>query len=378
MTGLEDLIRTQDYLPLRYEEHLDESAPKFRLIPHAEIMVGSQAVYLIEGILPRTGVTVIWGPSGCGKSFITQDLVMHIAMGWAYRGRRTKEGTVIYFAAEGASGFRARVEAFRREKLVEADRPPFYMIDATISLIKDHSELVRSIRVGLSEGEPAVVVLDTLNRTFDGSESSDEAMTAYVNAAHAIKTAFGCAVIIVHHSGHNTERMRGHTALLGAADASISVKHDASNNIVMAVEKMKDGTTGDEFVSRLKSVNVGVDENGEAISSCVVEPVDLAPAAKSAQNAPKLKVLTKSGKTALTAITRAMDEVGEVPPACSHIPADVKCVTIEQWRNFAYRTGISTSSEARARQQAFKRASEELIGEGHVVVWDPYAWTLKR
>jgi len=39
------------------------------------------------------------------------------------------------------------------------------------------------------------------NRSIRGSESNDEDMTAYVNAADAIRTAFEGAVIIVHHCG---------------------------------------------------------------------------------------------------------------------------------------------------------------------------------
>lgn len=37
-------------------------------------------------------------------------------------------------------------------------------------------------------------------------------------------------------------------------------------------------------------------------------------------------------------------------------------MTVGQWRDDAYRMGISTSDEDRAKRQAFKRASEYLIG----------------
>ena len=41
-------------------------------------------------------------------------------------------------------------------------------------------------------------------------------------------------------------------------------------------------------------------------------------------------------------------------------------MSVDQWRQYAYSSGISASSESRARQQAFKRASEYLIGGCHV------------
>src|SRR5262249_27956496 len=39
---------------------------------------------------------------------------------------------------------------------------------------------------------------------------------------------------------------------------------------------MKDGATGDIIGSRLKQVEVGKDQDGEPITSCVIEPVDVA------------------------------------------------------------------------------------------------------
>ena len=60
----------------------------------------------------------------------------------------------------------------------------------------------------------------------------------------AIRDAFGCVVVIVHHCGHNADRPRGHSSLLGAADVLIAVKRDAADNIVAMVEASKDGTLG--------------------------------------------------------------------------------------------------------------------------------------
>src|SRR5262245_11040235 len=103
-----------------------EIAPRFRLIPFDRITVGSELVSLIKGIIPRTGLVVVWGPPKCGKSFWTFDLVMHVALDWPYRGRRVLQGPVVYLALEGGQGFQARVEAFRQRFLAEEHGPiPF-------------------------------------------------------------------------------------------------------------------------------------------------------------------------------------------------------------------------------------------------------------
>src|SRR5215204_6338233 len=85
--------------------------PRFKLKPFAELTVGSESVYLVKGLIPRTGLTVVWGPPKCGKSFWVFDVAMHVALGWDYRGRRVRQGPVVYFAFEGAHGFNGRAEA---------------------------------------------------------------------------------------------------------------------------------------------------------------------------------------------------------------------------------------------------------------------------
>ena len=105
-------------------------------------------------------------------------------------------------------------------------------------------------------------MLDTLNRSLNGSESSDEDMSAYVRATDAIRETFDCSVLVIHHCGINDSRPRGHTSLTGAADAQLSVKRDYTGNILVTVEFMKDGEAGDTIVSKLESVEVGIDEDG--------------------------------------------------------------------------------------------------------------------
>ena len=177
----------------------------FPLVPFADLRPGQEPAYLVKGLVPRVGLTVAWGPPKCGKSFWTFDLAMHVALGWEYRGRRVHGGPVVYCAFEGASGFNARAEAFRLQhpdveelECRSTSRPP-------MDLVADNGALIASIRDVLRldyvDNEPALVVLDTLNRSLRGSESDDKDMSAYVRAADAIREAFECAVVVVHHCG---------------------------------------------------------------------------------------------------------------------------------------------------------------------------------
>jgi hypothetical protein len=271
-------------------EEDDPLPPRFKLTPFERLQPSTAPAYLIKGLFPRAGLAVVWGPPKCGKSFWVTDAMLHVALGWLYRGRKVTQGGVVYCAFEGAEGYGKRAEGFRQRRLAEDAAPvPFYLVAARMGFVKDHSDLISSIKDQIAY--PYVVVLDTLNRSLDGSESDDKDMGAYIKAADAIREAFGCLVVIVHHCGVDGTRPRGHTSLTGAVDAQIAVKRDAAGNVVAEVEWMKDGPEGDVIVSKLDAVEVGIDDDGEPITSCVVEPVDIT------ATAPAEPKLTKNQQT---------------------------------------------------------------------------------
>jgi hypothetical protein len=280
--------------------------PPLALLSWAQIVITDTDEYLIDGILPAAGLVVVYGPPKCGKTFWLFDALMCIALGIPYRDRSTQAGKVIYCLFEGQRGFAKRKEAYRQHHQLsdDAEEPPFYLLPVKLELVKDHPRLIEAIKLRANGHPPRVIVLDTLNRSFTGSESSDEAMTAYISACDAIREAFGCAVVIVHHSGLVEGRARGHTSLLGSADAQIAVKRDPLDQVVATVEFMKDGEDGVEIVSKLVSFDVAIGDTGKTLSSCVVVPVDgpaAAPERKlSANQQTMLTILQKAGAAGLS------------------------------------------------------------------------------
>jgi AAA domain len=341
---------------------------RFRLRAFNTITVGSELVYLIKGIIPRVGLVVVWGPPKCGKSFWTFDLVMHPALGWKYRGRRVQHGAVVYLALEGGKGFEARIEAFRRRFLPnKPDDIPFFLVADALNLVKDHPELIGCIRLQAQGNLPVVVVIDTLNRSLAGSESDDKDMAAYIRAADAIRHAFGCVVIIVHHCGVDATRPRGHTSLAGAVDAQLAVKRDAADNIVVTVERMKDGAEGASLVSKLEAVDVGTDVDGDPITSCVVVPVDGAAVRTTTRK------LSDRQKLALDALADCTVGHGSPTPSSFGLPAGLVAVDVNAWRNELYARGVLDRG-AKSPREDFRRVknslqARKLIGERDGVVW---------
>ncbi|WP_336490929.1 AAA family ATPase [Methylobacterium nigriterrae] len=344
---------------------------RFRLTRFDAIRMGTTPRYVIKGLLASTGLALFWGAPKCGKSFLVLDMLLHVALGRPYRGRRVRQGTVIYCALEGQTGFEARAAAFTKRHLVgHSDPVPFFLMPTPLNLVRDFAELIKDIRAQMPLGEiPTAVCLDTVNRSFDGSESDDAAMTTYVQAADAIREAFGCLVVLIHHCGHDGTRPRGHTALPGAADTQIAVKKTADGVITVTVELQKDGPAGDTFSCQLEAIEVGTDDEGDAITSCVVTPADQpnAPVVKAARR------LSPKQCNALAALTEATLNHGAEPPAAFGLPKTIRAIPIDRWRDELHARGVIEQGDKNPRT-TLRRIREGLlarhaIGEREGLIW---------
>jgi hypothetical protein len=338
---------------------------QLRFTQFSKIRLSTKSRYLVKGIVPNVGLVVVWGEPKCGKSFLVFDMTAHIAAGWEYRGRRVKQCPVVYFALEGQEGFVARVEAFRQVHSVSDI--PFYLSADRIVLPQDGAAVVASVRQQFPNVKPGVVVLDTLNRSIGGSENDPSDMGQYVRAADMIREAFNCVVIVIHHCGVEGSRPRGHTSLTGAADAQIAVKRDDADNIVATVEFMKDGPQGDTIVSFLEQVAVGTDDDGDAITSCVVRPAE-------ASNSKAKAKATGPAAIALRILQDTIVEEGEVPHSNTHIPPNTRTIAEKTWRANCY-AGMTTDDTTRtARQKAFVRASNKLQEQKLIGKYGDHVW----
>lgn len=341
---------------------------QFKLVPFDAIEVGKTRNYLVKGLIPREGLVVVWGPPKCGKTFWVFDLSMHVALGWPYRDRKVQPGPVVYVACEGERGLAARVEAFRQEFVGELlDRPAFHLVTTRLDLVGQQGGLVGDIRSQIGDMAPVLVVIDTLNRSLAGSESSDEDMGAYVKAVDFVREQFGCTVLVIHHCGHESTRPRGHTSLAGAADAQIAVSRQADKSILARLEFMKDGPEGEEIRSELDPVELGADEDGDPISSCIIRPfAGVATAGGDSK-------LTAQNRRSLSLLHDAMENAGEIAPD-GRIPPGVTAVKIELWREYCYRGQLADSDKADAKRQAFGRNFKQLQNVGAILYWEPWVW----
>ncbi|RYC29409.1 AAA family ATPase [Lichenibacterium minor] len=351
-------------------------AKHFDLIPFDEIQLSTAPNYAVKGLLPKLGLAVIWGPPKCGKSFFVSDLLLHVALGWAYRGRRVRQAAVVYCCLEGAEGFNNRMLAFRQAKLgEEAAAVPFYLSPTPLDLVKDHAALITSIRSVLGDMHPGVIALDTVNRSLAGSESSDEDMSAYIRAADALRDAFKCLIVLVHHCGLDATRPRGHTSLTGALDVQIAVKKAGDLTVSAIVEFNKDGPEGAEIVSRLVPVEIGTDDDGDPISTLVVEAIEGERPLISAAIQEKGPKLTDDQKLGLEALLTVTLEIGKPLPSSFGIPGNPRAVSVTSWRGELERRGIVDPNGPNPRQ-IYKRIHDGLCAKAKAAERDGQIWPL--
>ncbi len=225
----------------------------------------------IKGVLPADGIAAIYGPSGSGKSFLGVAFAVAIAEGSPIFGHATKPAAVLYVGLEGESGYRGRVIAWQRHNgraMSEGVRfllQPFRLTDP-----QDVADLAAVCAPG------CVVFIDTLNRAAPGmDENSSKDMGGVIEGAKTLQRLTDGLVVLIAHTGKDsTKGLRGHSSLFAALDAAVVVERDDEARR-WKVDKAKDGKDGAEHPFRLNVVEIGTDEDGDAITSCVVVPEEV-------------------------------------------------------------------------------------------------------
>ncbi len=232
--------------------------------------------WLVKGVIPRTGLGVIYGESGAGKTFITLDLALSISRGihWNNNKVNTSIG-VLYVSAEGGSAISKRLNAYSKFHKIDSSQLSLGVVTVGINLRDgDCYKVIDACKKREEIGQPfGMIILDTLNRTMGGGdENASKDMGEYISAVGKISDETNSFVLIVHHTGKDTKRgARGHSSLRAAVDTELELKSEDDQKI-LTVTKSRDGETGAEFFYRLKTIDLGYDLDLEPITSCVVIP----------------------------------------------------------------------------------------------------------
>lgn len=254
-----------------------EAAPSRFVFEPAHLFAQVKASqWWVKGVLPKATLAVVYGASGSGKSFAVLDMAFAIARGEPWRNNRTRQGRVAYIAAEGADGFRKRLAAYGQHHEVDLQGVPLMVMGTAPNLLeaKDSAAVAAAVKAA---GGADIIIVDTFAQVTPGAnENASEDVGKALAHAKRIAEATGAMVLLVHHAGKDAARgARGWSGLRAAADAEIEVVRTDNGSRYMRLSKSKDGEDGQEWGFELLQVTLGMDEDGDAITSCVVREAEV-------------------------------------------------------------------------------------------------------
>lgn len=255
---------------------------RFNIQQAGDFCEGEPAEWLVDDVLPDADVSAIIGESGSGKTFWVVDLLMAVARGVPWRDRDTKQGAVFYICAEGAGGFRKRLNAYAQFHGFDLSTVPFYVLGDCPNLMEkgDIKDLLEAINQ--MPEKAAVICADTWAQVTAGAnENSGEDMGRALAHCKVLRRKTKATVVLVAHTGKNADRgMRGWSGVKGALDAEITVERSGEYRSA-TITKLKDGEgEGSEFAFTLESVHLGTTPKGKDITSCVVKAGNNVPKAQ--------------------------------------------------------------------------------------------------
>lgn len=311
---------------------------RYKLMDIATTARAKPIGWRVKGVLPTMGIAAIYGPSGSAKTFLALDLAMAIANGLPWFGKRTKACPVVYVCLEGEAGLSNRLRAYLLHKHTGGE---CYTVTQPLDLLKDKDapELAKAImEIGAGNG---LVIVDTLNRAAPGiDENSSVDMGRAIAMLKGFQGAVGGLVLLVHHTGKDaTKGMRGHSSLHAALDAAIEVTRNGDQR-GWQVAKSKDGEDGAGQPFQLEVVHLGLDEDGDPITSCVIKQ----------GGAPVSKPLSPALQLGLESFNAAATD-GKAG--------------LENWRQVFYQS--STGDTLEGKKKAFQRVRNQLVELGRLV-----------
>lgn len=356
--------------PRVYTAGRSDAVKPFVLV-RASDMAARAPTFLIRDVMETSSLACIFGDPGCGKSFMSLHMACCVATGTPFFGLPVKQGVVIYLAGEGHGGLARRVSAWEAETGASMTDAPLFISAVAPRLLDDaHTEAVATAvaDVAGSEGAPCLIVVDTLARSFvGGDENSSQDMGRFIAALDAMKNVYpGCTVLVVHHTGHADKgRARGSMALLGSMDAEYICRKEG-DAITLGNTKMKDAATFSPKGFALKSVTLGVDDEGREYGSAVLVASDVV------TKASKKKPASGKYAVALQALSEALIEDGRIISGPNYPNRPV--VSMSKWRDMCRRHGISNTDTDEAAKKAFQRSKDKLVEDGFVRQFDDFVW----
>jgi hypothetical protein len=274
------------------------NASHFRLWLDADLERRPSPRWLVKRVIPDAGIGAIYGDSGTFKSFLALDGLAHIANGQDWFGYRVKRAPCVYVPFEGQGGVPSRIKAWRLAQAAKRNPEILMSVVPPDDVLSNIAVIMDPINLREKADQDALVAtlteqgwaggvlcIDTLAHASAGLDENSSAMAEMLSIFRDLQLKLGGVILLIHHSGKDASRgMRGWSGMHAAMDFVIECQRDKDSEALSAefvLTKVKDGTSGVRTKFLLHGIQIGIDEDGDSMSSLVVAPTQAGEAPES-------------------------------------------------------------------------------------------------
>ena len=332
--------------------------------------------WAIKGVLALDEDSSWFGPPGGLKSALLTDVAVHLATGRDWRGHTTKQPLgCVYFALERAALTRRRLAAYAvRDRLRSL---PIAVTGEIIDLIDVACVDTIADTVKVAETKFAhpvgLLVFDTYSKGIAaGGGDEDKAQHANIVAANLKliheRLTHPVHIATIGHTGKDEARgERGSSAKLGHVDLAVQISGETVRTATIV--KGNDQPDGPITSFKAEEIAVGNDDDGEPLV------VGILSNERVATQMFKTKRTTRQ-ELALNALDRIIRDGGCEPPSGADMPAWLRIVTVDQWRDELFRCGV-LSRNAKNPRSAFKKLKDGLAAAEEIAERDGFIWPMQ-
>lgn len=189
--------------------------------------------WLLQGILPTGGFSVLASKPKTGKSTITRNLALSVATGMDFLGLPVKQGPVIYLSLEEK---RSEVKKHFQDMGATGEEPIFIFSGSV------PADAIEQIKKATEELNPALIIIDPLFRLAKVRDGNDYVqVTAALEPLLMLARDSGAHVLCVHHTGKGDRQggdsILGSTAIFSTVDTLLIMKRLEHYRTLLTIQR---------------------------------------------------------------------------------------------------------------------------------------------
>jgi len=244
--------------------------------------------WIVTGVVPKGGITLLVAKSGTGKSMLAYDLAACVLLGEDWLGAiPVTQGGVAYIDLDGEPESAViRADAALRGHGLADDAldtlPLFVSADYTMYDIRKHDRVAALLETLAAVPDLRLVIFDTYSDLHRGEEASADDMTDTMASLVEIKHALGCGVLIVHHQrkgdGAGLDDVRGSSAIIAKTDAVFFLKQERDEEGLPSLCTLIQRKARHTAEAKPRTLRMEAEMDGETLHSFHWQTTDAQPA----------------------------------------------------------------------------------------------------